>query len=499
MSLATQLPALQVAVPLLTAPLLVLLRGPGLAWAAACAASVMAFVIAISLTASVMTTGAISYAMGGWPGPYGIVLEIDALGTLVLLLVTGASTAALLSGRASLGLDIDAGRQHLFYAAWLIVLAGLSGIAITGDAFNVFVFMEISSLATYILIAAGPDRRALTATFKYLIMGTIGATFYLIGVGLVYMMTGTLNFADMESRIADVSDQRPILVAAGFISVGLALKAAVFPLHLWLPGAYTYAPHVVTAFLAACSTKVAIYVLLRFDFFLFQDNLVGHTMQFAVFLVPLAILGILVGSAVAMVESNLKRLLAFSSVAQIGYILLGASFANEAGLTAAVAHMFNHALAKGALFLAVAAIAMRVNGLRLQDIAGIGRRMPLTTAALAVAGASLVGVPGTAGFVSKWLLLQAAFAQGALGIAAVVVVIASSLAAVFYVWRIVECAYFGNAQAPGDAAAVVTEAPLPMLLGLWLVVIANVYFGLAPELPVSLAESAAADLLRHVP
>lgn len=496
MSLAAQLPALQVVVPLLTAPLLVLLRGPSLAWAAATAASLMSFAIAVALTAAVLGQGALHYEMGGWQAPFGITLDIDALGVLMLLLITGASSVTLVSGRESLARDIDPGRLHLFYAAWLIAVAGLSGIAVTGDAFNVFVFMEISSLASYVLIAAGPDRRALTATFKYLIMGTIGATFYLIGVGLVYMMTGTLNFADMELRVAGVTDQLPILVAAGFITVGLALKAAVFPLHLWLPNAYTYAPHIVTAFLAACSTKVAIYVLLRFDFFVFQGNLDHHAIQFSMFLAPLALLGILVGSAVAMVEGNLKRLLAFSSVAQIGYILLGASFASEAGLTAAVAHMFNHALAKGGLFLAVAAIAMRVSGVHLTDIGGIGRRMPWTTAGLVVAGASLVGIPGTAGFVSKWLLLQAAFAQGTLGIMAAVVVVLSSLAAVVYVWRIVEQAYFGEPAAEGVTAG---EAPWPLLAGVWMVALANIYFGVAPELPVALAESAATELLRHLP
>ena len=495
MSLTTQLPALQVVVPLLTAPLVVLLRRPGLAWAAATAASLMAFAIAIVLTSEVLVNGNIHYEMGGWPGPFGIVIDIDALGALVLLLVSGASAIALASGRESLARDVGEDRRHLFYAAWLIVLGGLAGIAVTGDAFNVFVFMEISSLASYILISAGPDRRALTATFKYLIMGTIGATFYLIGVGLVYMMTGTLNFADLEVRIAEVADQRPILVAAGFITVGLALKAAVFPLHIWLPNAYTYAPHMVTAFVAACSTKVAIYVLLRFDFFVFQANLQDHVIQFGTFLLPLALLGILVGSAVAMVESNLKRLLAWSSVAQIGYILLGASFSTETGLTASIAHMFNHALAKGALFLAVAGIALRMSGLRLSDIGGVGRRMPWTTAALVLAGASLVGIPGTAGFISKWLLLQAAFEQGTLGVVAIVVVVLGSLAAVVYMWRIIEQAYFGTPTSDGELA----EAPLPLLLGLWLVALANIYFGLVPHLPLTLGESAAAELLGHLP
>ena len=498
MSVASQLPALQVVVPLLTAPVLVLLRGASLAWAGATAASFMAFAIAIALTLEVQAGGTQIYEMGAWPAPFGIELRIDALNALVLLLTTGASALTLLCGRESLARDIDEDRQPLFYAAWLIALAGLSGIAVTGDAFNVFVFMEISSLATYIIIAAGSDRRALTATFKYLIMGTIGATFYLIGVGLVYMMTGTLNFADMEARIAEVADQRPILVAAGFVTVGLALKAAVFPLHVWLPNAYTHAPHIVTAFIAACSTKVAIYVLLRFDFFVFQGNLEGHVVQFAGFLAPLALLGIVVGSAVAVVEGNLKRLLAYSSVAQIGYILLGASFSSAAGLTAGVAHMFNHALAKGALFLAVAALAMRFKDLTLDGLAGAARSMPWTSAALVLAGASLVGIPGTAGFVSKWLLLSAAFEQGALGIVSVIVVVVSSLAAVVYVWRIVERLYFGE-PATDMPSVQHQEAPWLLLGGVWLAALANIYFGLVPGLPVGLSEAAADELLTHLP
>ena len=503
MSLSSQLPALQIVVPLLTAPLLILLRNGSLAWVAAAAASVMAFCIALALTFSVQELGVLSYAMGGWPAPFGIELRIDAFNSLLLLVTTGASSAALLSGRVSLARDIPEGQQPLFYAAWMIALAGLAGIAVTGDAFNVFVFMEISSLAGYILVAAGADRRALPATIKYLIMGTIGATFYLIGVGLVYMMTGTLNFADMEVRLAEVTARKPILVAAGFITFGLALKAAVFPLHMWLPNAYRFAPHIVTAFMAACTTKVALYVLLRFDFVVFQGNLSGHMSQYAGFLAPLAILGILVGSAVAVVEPHLKRLLAYSSVAQIGYILLGASFGDAGGLTAAFVHMFNHALAKGGLFLVLAAFALRVSGLRMADIAGLAQRMPLTAAAFLVLGASLVGIPGTAGFISKWLLLSSALQQGAFGVAAAAVVVLSSLAAVYYVWKIVEMLYFGEPveeSAAADAAAVSRfEAPPMLLLGIWAVALGNLYFGLFPGFPVGLSESAAAALVSHLP
>lgn len=496
MSIDQHLSALQIVVPLLSAPIIVLLRPRGLAWAASTAVSLMAFAIAISLAIGVREGQTFPYSMGAWAAPYGIELGVDAFSAILLLIITGASSLALLGGRRSLDAQIEIDRQPLFYSAWLLALAGLLGIVVSADAFNIFVFMEISSLASYILISGGPDRRALPAVFKYLIMGTIGATFYLIGVGLIYMMTGTLNLADMELRIHDVADQSPILVAAGFITIGLALKAAVFPLHGWLPNAYTYAPHAATVFLAACATKVALYVLIRFDFVVFQQNLPGHDIQFSYFLMPLAVLAILGASGAALFERNLKRLLAYSSVAQIGYIMLGASLVSIAGLSAGVLHMFNHSLAKGALFLAVACLAMRLPSLRLDDLAGAARSMPLTMSAFVLAGLSLIGVPGTAGFISKWFLITAVLEQGLLGIGLVVVIIVSSLMAVIYVWRIIEAAYF---QSPPANVTSVKEAPIELLAITWTAALANLYFGLYSAVPVSLSSAAANLLLVRMP
>lgn len=493
--LSHHLPALQVVVPMLSAPLVMLLRPRGLAWAAATAASLTAFAIAIALTIGVLDGHDFSYNMGSWPAPYGIELRVDAFSALLLLVVTGASTLALLAGRSSVDAEIDPQRQPLFYTAWLLALAGLAGMSVSADAFNIFVFMEISSLASYILISGGADRRALPAVFKYLVMGTVGATCYLIGIGLIYLMTGTLNLADMELRIDQVADQSPTLVAAGFITIGLALKAAVFPLHVWLPNAYTYAPHGVTVFLAACATKVALYLLLRFDFFLFQPNLAGHGLQFAYFLMPLAVLAILIGSAVALFEHNLKRLLAYSSIAQIGYITLGASLVSLTGLTASILHIFNHALAKGTLFLAVACLATRCSGLNLSNIAGVAGRMPWTMGAFVLAGLSLIGIPGTAGFVSKWYLISAALGEGVIGGLLVAIIVVSSLMAVVYIWRMVETAYFGTAQAD----AVSGEAPAALLAVTWTAALANLYFGLLSWLPVTLSTSAAELLVRQVP
>jgi multicomponent Na+:H+ antiporter subunit D len=490
-SLDVHLPILQIIVPMLSAPVVTLLRFPSLPWAAATAASVFAFGVALELMGVVGVASPLVYELGGWPAPYGIVLHIDHFSALMLLVITGASTVALLFGKPSLDQQVGQVRAPMFYAAWLLVLAGLCGIVATGDAFNLFVFLEISSLATYILVAAGPDRRALMATYRYLILGTIGATFYLIGVGLIYMMTGTLNLADMAERVAGVSQLRPVLVAAGFITVGLALKAAIFPLHVWMPNAYTFAPHVASVFLAACATKAAVYVLVRFDLTVFLPNLHQHDLQLTGFLMPLAVLAFLIGSAVAIFERNLKRMLGYSSVAQIGYILLGVSLLSVAGLTGAVVHMFNHALIKATLFMAIACVAFRNGSVQLPDIAGCARAMPFTMGAFVVAGLSMVGVPLTAGFVSKWYLVLACLEKGAFGYVLVALVLAASLMALVYVWKVVEAAYFK--PRPADARQL-REAPLVMLVPLWVMALANFWFGIDTSFSVGVARAAAATL-----
>jgi multicomponent Na+:H+ antiporter subunit D len=201
---------------------------------------------------------------------------------------------------------------------------------------------------------------------------------------------------------------------------------------------------------------------------------------------------------VALFEANIKRLLAYSSVAQIGYIVLGASLVSVPGLSAGSLHIFNHALSKGALFLAVMCLSTRLQGLNLQDISGAARRMPWTMAALVVAGLSLIGVPGTAGFVSKWYLITAALQRGWLGWALVTVIVLGSLMSVAYMWRIVEAAWFRNPPA-GEVAGTPGEAPAGMLALTWLAALLNVFFGLFTQLPRELATTAATILLGHLP
>lgn len=483
------LPILQVIVPLIAAPTCLILRKPKLVWLFTLLASSLAFVISILLVQQVMLTGTISYELGGWSPPWGIEYRIDKLNAFIALIISGVSTVVLLAAQTSIEKEIPQEKQTLFYILYLLSLTGMLGILTTGDAFNVFVFLEISSLSAYSLIALGKDRRALWASFQYLIMGTIGATFILIGIGLMYQMTGTLNMADLAERLPEVAETRTITTAYVFFIVGVCLKLALFPLHFWLPNAYTYAPSIVTAFFAATSTKVAAYLLIRFTFSIFGISFSFTTLPMETLFLILGLLGIFIASTVAIYQDNIKHVFAYSSVAQVGYMIVGFSLATQAGLTAMLLHMFNHALMKGALFLALAAVIYRVGSTRIADFQGLGRQMPLTMAAIVVGGLSLIGVPLTVGFVSKWYLVVAVLEKGWWWLAGLVLL--GSLLAVIYVWRIVETAYF---TAPIAGRQPVKEAPMAFLVPVWMLVSANVYFGIDTRLSVEIATAAAKSL-----
>ena len=268
--MTAHLPALQIIIPLMAAPLIVVFRHRDIAWAIALLVCLACFGVSLAILDQVLTQGVISYFMGGWPAPWGIEFRIDAVNAYILVIVAAIGAVVAFYGRHSINKEIPRDQIYLFYAAFLLCLCGLMGMAATGDAFNLFVFLEVSSLSTYALISFGKDRRALTASYQYLVMGTLGATFYVIGLGLLYMMTGTLNIVDLHAKLAEMDGNiRTLQAALAFLTVGLSLKLALFPLHLWLPNAYTYAPSTVTAFLAATATKVAVYVMLRVFFTIF--------------------------------------------------------------------------------------------------------------------------------------------------------------------------------------------------------------------------------------
>jgi len=488
---AEHLPVLLVVVPLLAAPLIVLFRSGRAGWLLAVLASMVSLACAVGLFVQVRGGTVISYAIGNWAPPWGIEYRVDVLNAFVLILVSGVATIVSVYARTSVISEVPSDRHYLFYAMFLLCLSGLLGMTVTDDVFNIFVFLEISSLSGYVLIALGRERRALHAAFQYLILGTIGATFYIIGVGFLYLVTGTLNIVDMAGRIQAVADHRPVLAALAFMTVGLSLKAALFPLHAWLPSAYSTAPGAVAAFMAGTATKVSLYVFIRLLFGVFGARLVLQDLPLLEALSLLSIAAMLVASLVAVMEKDLKRLLAYSSVAQIGYITLGVSLANQDGLTAAVVHLFNHGIAKAALFMLVGGAALRLGGCRLEVLAGMGQRMPLSAFCIVIAGLSLIGVPGTAGFITKWHLVLAAAEAGQW--LTIVAIGASSLLAAAYVWRFVEAAYFTAPRHHG-----VQEVSVGMLAPAVIMTVACVYFGLDTSFTLGAAREAAELLLGAV-
>jgi multicomponent Na+:H+ antiporter subunit D len=483
----------QVVGPLLAAPICLVVRRASWVRLFATAVAWGCFALAVSLLVTVSREGAISYALGGWVAPLGIEWRVDTLNAFVLVTVSAIGALVLPLGPGAKSHAIPEEREHLYYAAFLLGLAGLLGVTITGDAFNVFVFLEISSLSAYTLVSLGRSRRALRAAFSYLVMGTIGGSFILIGIGFMYLMTGTLNLADLAARLPSVYGTRTLHASFAFLSVGLSIKLAVFPLHQWLPGAYSYAPSGVSAFLAATGTKVAYYVLVRLVFTVFGASFVFQTLEMDLLLLPLSLAAIFGGAIAAIVQTDLKRLLAYSSVSQVGYMTLGLSLGSVLGLTGGLVHLFNHALTKGGLFVVVGCMVARTGSSALGDLRGLGARMPLTSAAFVLGGLGLIGVPLTAGFVSKWYLALAAFEYG--GPALVFAILLSSLLAAVYVWRVVELLYFEEPAADAPRR----EAPVGMLVVAWVLIGASIVFGVATDWSAGIAAQAARELFEASP
>jgi multicomponent Na+:H+ antiporter subunit D len=466
------------------------------AWMISVAASMFAAWMALCVAGEVARNGVVDYAMGGFAPPLGIAFRIDALGATMALLISSIAVLAALYSGHGLKSEVRVEKHPLFQAGFLLCQAGLLGLVSTGDAFNAFVFLEISSIGTYALIAIGGanDRRAFPAAFNYLVMGTVGATFFVIGIGFLYAATGTLNMADLAARLATLPDSRTIQAGFAFIIVGLGLKAAMFPLHGWLPAAYAHAPSLIAAFLAATATKAAIYLLARFIFIVFEP---GHSfVQFFLIWVlgPLAAIAAIVCSIQAALEPEVRRMLAFSSVAQVGYILMGLSIASVAGVSAGLMHLLAHALMKAGLFVALGGIAMSLRARTLAEFAGAGRDAPWTMAAFAISAASLMGLPLTFGFLTKFRLVEAAIQADAFWIVAIVAI--SSLFGLIYVGRMIEAVFF-KAPAPGVARP--AEAPFGVLVPLWILAVASVWFGLDARLPESLANAGALALLGQRP
>ncbi|MCK9586360.1 MAG: monovalent cation/H+ antiporter subunit D family protein [Methanothrix soehngenii] len=413
----------------------------------------------------VLTVGPIRYWLGGWRPPWGIEYVVDAMNAYLLIIVISIVILGLIYSRGNVRHEIEERKHVTFYTLVQLMAAGMYGITVTGDLFNMFIWLEIASLTAYALIAVAGGR-ALRPAYNYVIMGSIGAVLYIFGVGWIYSVTGTLNFADMRLLLPLVYDNRAVQMGFAMIVVGVMIKAYIFPLHLWQPDVYTYAPSTISSMMASVHVKVMFYMLLRMFYSVFTLDFIRHYIGLDLLICWVAAIAILAGSIWAIKQRNLKRMLAYSSVSQMGYILLGLGLSplSPWGLVGAAAHILNHAIGKGCLFMCAGAISQQ-EGLRdIRDFEGLGKKMPHVCAAFTIAALSMIGIPLTAGFASKLFLIVASLDAAQYPFVAVLLL--SGLLNLVYFWRVIDQMYFVKHKGAENAVEVretVKSLPLSMV------------------------------------
>jgi multicomponent Na+:H+ antiporter subunit D len=469
----SQLPILIVAIPLVFSVVVPVLGRWKRNWCLplVIVALTLSLISSVGVAYRIVVDGPQSYFLGGWRPPWGIAYYVDHLSAFMALILSFFSLMAAIYSRRSIDQELP-GREPSFYCVFLLLITGLLGIVVTGDMFNLYVFLEIASLTAYALISVG-EKGAAFAAFRYVIIGTIGACFYLLGVGYLYIVTGSLNMADLSRILPELHQSRVVLVAFGFLLIGIAIKMALFPLHIWLPDAYTYAPSAVSSLVAPLMTKVGAYVMIRIMFGVFGPVFSFEVVPTAALLTSVAALAILVGLIMALAQVDLKRMLAYILVAEVGYIALGVGLANRNGLTGAILHILNDAFMMACLFFAVGAVVYKTGARNIYQLKNLHRRMPYTTGALVVAGLSVIGIPPLCGFFSKWyLILGAIDARQWIFVA---VLLASSLLSAILFFRVIDNAYYDHMHSHrGDSVPEsvvappgrieIDEAPLSMLL-----------------------------------
>lgn len=488
------LPALVVVVPLLSSMLIVLVGifkrrvVPYIFQFVAVLVAIFSFFLA----KKVYYEGPVRYFFGNWAAPIGIEYYVDYLNAFCIAVI--ASIFALMSFYfpKSVDKEIPEEKKHIFYAVTTLFITGLLGITITGDLFNIYVFTEISSITAYALIAIGGRRESYKSSFNYLILGTIGASFVVLGIGYLYMATGTLNLLDMQQRLVPMYNSKIVMVGAAFIIIGLSMKMALFPLHSWLPGAYGDSPSSISALMSATSTKVMAYVLVRFLYTVFTTRFDVNVLPIQEILFFISLVAIIAGSFLAIGQSDIKKMLAYSSVGQIGYIVMGSTMNNSLGIVGAIFHFLSHALVKGGAFLVAGIVVYSLATTKIADYKGLFKKMPYTSFAFLILALGMIGIPITTGFVSKWYLVIGAIESGKI-IGAVAVLISSLLTAIYF-WRVVDNIFFHKVE--GEIKRI--KEPLGLLIPTYLITIATVFFGIYPFPLIEYIEKAS-KLLMEIP
>ena len=398
----------------------------------------------------VATQGILVYSVGSWNLPIGIALVLDGL--TVFMLVT-VNLMAFFIAIYSISYMERFTSKWKFYTLFLLMVAGMNGVVITGDMFNLFVFLEIASVASYALVAFGTERHELEAAFKYTVMSTVGSLFILLGIVFLYSYTSTLNMADMANVLAQKGMSNIVIMVSILFIMGFGLKAALVPFHAWLPDAHPSAPAPISAMLSGVLIKsLGIYTLCRFFY-----NIIGINSSFSSILMILGTLSMVIGVFLAIGQWDFKRLLAYHSISQIGYVILGIGLGTPLGIIGGLFHLFNHSVFKALLFLNSGAVEYATGTRDLQKMGGLMTKMPITGTTTLIASMSIAGIPPFNGFWSKLIIIIACVQANRLGYA-FWAVLASILTLASFM-KVMKYAFFGKLR---DKWNKVEEVPVFM-------------------------------------
>ncbi|MDO9538980.1 MAG: proton-conducting transporter membrane subunit [Methanocalculus sp.] len=444
-------------------------------------------ICSLLLVLHITTSGPFTYHLAGVAPPLGIAFYADYLGACISVLISGIAFISIWYSSDSIE-ELGERKSLFFYVLLLLSVGAMQGTIITADLFTLFILFEILAIVMYGLVAIRGDGRGLLAGYKYLLIGSAGSAMILIGIGFLYITTGTLNMHMMADLLVPVSDSYTVLAGLALLIAGISTKIGLFPLHIWMPDAYAYAPSIAPVF-STLALKAGLVALIRVIFIIFGPSLAVQTIPLYSMLAILGAVAIIFCSVLAIRQVDIRKMFAYSTGANIGCVVLGIGIATEAGLEGAILLMITHATAKAGLFLCADTILIQAGIRYIHEFRGLGMAMPYTMAAFAMAALSMIGIPLSGGFVSKIIISSAAIASDLL-LYAIIILFWTLLTAVYF-FRILNSAYFEEA----DRVRTIREAPINVLIPIYLLCTAAILLGIFVEVPMGIIRPAAALLL----
>ena len=386
---------------------------------------------------NVIHHGEVRYVFSGWTVPFGIEWVADGLASVILLLLSILSLLGVVFSGPIFPKALG-GRIVHFYTLILLLVSALTGIVFAGDLFNLFVFLEVAAISSYALVGVAGGR-ALFAAFRYLILGTIGASLYLLGVSYLYAVTGTLNMADISDKLPALINSKAVVGGLLFMFIGLGIKMALVPFHAWMPEAYTYAPESISPILAPLITKVVLLAWVRIIFWVFNASIVIYDIPILLLVAVLGVLAAIIGASLALAQRDIKMMFSYGGISHIGIIIIGIGQGNPTGFIGGIFYLLNDAVMQAALFY-IAGLAFCQYGVRtIDDLGRVGKQAPWLTGSLIVVAIGMIGLPPTGGFFGKWYIILGALEAG--NYVSVAAVVLSTLLTLAYFVKLFECIF----------------------------------------------------------